>query len=82
MSEWVVWDMRRARPATGRQGVTAIGSHQGGPRPTVFARLAREAKRKEHVLPAPAWSRLVGWPMVLATFAVVVAAAVIVQPWG
>ena len=48
----------------------------------MFARLARDAERKETVLDAPAWSRWIAWPIIVATMVVVVAAAMIVRPWG
>lgn len=67
-----------------REGAATPSDHEhgGGPGPRVFDRLARDAQKKENVLEAPAWSRWVGWPLIVATMVVVVVAAVVVKPWG
>lgn len=48
----------------------------------MFARLARDAERRETVLDAPAWSRWLGLALVVATLGAVLVTAVVIQPWG
>lgn len=54
----------------------------GGPGPRVYARLAHDASRRSTLHASPLWARVAGWLIVLAIFAMVVAAAVRVQPWS
>ncbi len=71
----------QAHPRAPEGAATPTEPHHGGPRPRVFARLARDAERKEPTLVAPSWSRVAGWALALATFAIVVYVAGVVQPW-